>query len=183
LPGRGMQRPAAPHEHGSSSSGRDCHVRCPARYRHRAVGDRCGGLLGSYRELTLSAYRRDLLCFWQWCADHQLPPLAVRRPHLELYLRGPRSAWLCPSHHQPPPVHRRRDVQVRGHRRARCDQPDHGGDPAAGAVGGAAPHGAAPAGVRGRAQRRPPAQSHRSRAGRAAGPARPAGERSLQRPS
>jgi len=41
-------------------------------------------------------------------------------------------------------------VQVRGHRRARCDQPDHGGDPAAGAVGGAAPHGAAPAGVRGR---------------------------------
>ena len=45
------------------------------------------GFLARYREPTLSAYRRDLLCFWQWCADHQLPPLAVRRPHLELYLR------------------------------------------------------------------------------------------------
>jgi len=40
-----------------------------------------------YREPTTSAYRRDLRCFWQWCADHQLAPLAAKRPHLELYLR------------------------------------------------------------------------------------------------
>jgi len=45
------------------------------------------GFLARYREPTLSAYRRDLRCFWQWCADHQVEPLAVRRPHLELYLR------------------------------------------------------------------------------------------------
>jgi integrase/recombinase XerD len=43
------------------------------------------GYLARYREPALSAYRRDLRCFWQWCADHQLDPLAVRRPHLELY--------------------------------------------------------------------------------------------------
>jgi site-specific recombinase XerD len=45
------------------------------------------GFLARYHEPTLSAYRRDLRCFWQWCADHQVEPLAVRRPHLELYLR------------------------------------------------------------------------------------------------
>ena len=39
--------------------------------------------LARYREPTVSAYRRDLRCFWQWCADHKLEPLAVRRPHLE----------------------------------------------------------------------------------------------------
>ena len=42
------------------------------------------GFLARYREPTISAYRRDLRCFWQWCADHQLEPLAAKRPHLEL---------------------------------------------------------------------------------------------------
>ncbi len=45
------------------------------------------GFLARYREPTTSAYRQDLRCFWQWCADHQLAPLAAKRPHLELYLR------------------------------------------------------------------------------------------------
>ncbi|MGI8683156.1 MAG: tyrosine-type recombinase/integrase [Mycobacteriales bacterium] len=55
------------------------------------------GFLARYREPTLSAYRRDLLCFWQWCADHQLLPLAVRRPHLELYLRDLEARGYAPA--------------------------------------------------------------------------------------
>lgn len=43
--------------------------------------------LARYREPTVSAYRRDLRCFWAWCAEHDLVPLQARRPHLELYLR------------------------------------------------------------------------------------------------
>ena len=45
------------------------------------------GFLARYREPTLSAYRRDLQCFWAWCLERDLPPLSARRPHLELYLR------------------------------------------------------------------------------------------------
>ena len=45
------------------------------------------GFLARYREPTVSAYRRDLRCFWQWCADRDLAPLAAKRPHFELYLR------------------------------------------------------------------------------------------------
>jgi site-specific recombinase XerD len=45
------------------------------------------GFLARYREPTASAYRRDLRCFWQWCADRDLAPLAAKRPHIELYLR------------------------------------------------------------------------------------------------
>lgn len=41
-----------------------------------------------YREPTLSAYRADLRCFWQWCADQQIEPLSARRAHIELYLRA-----------------------------------------------------------------------------------------------
>ncbi len=35
----------------------------------------------------MSAYRLDLRCFWQWCADRDLAPLHAKRPHVELYLR------------------------------------------------------------------------------------------------
>ena len=38
---------------------------------------------GSSREHTES----DLRCFLAWCAEHNLDPLAARRPHLELYIR------------------------------------------------------------------------------------------------
>jgi hypothetical protein len=44
------------------------------------------GFLARYREPTVSAYRRDLRCFWKWCADHDLTPLAAKRPHVELQL-------------------------------------------------------------------------------------------------
>ena len=30
----------------------------------------------------------DLRCYLAWCAEHGLDPLAARRPHLELYIRG-----------------------------------------------------------------------------------------------
>ena len=36
--------------------------------------------LARYREPTVSAYRLDLRCFWNWCVDHDLQPLQVRRP-------------------------------------------------------------------------------------------------------
>ena len=29
----------------------------------------------------------DLRCYLAWCAEHDLDPLAARRPHLELYIR------------------------------------------------------------------------------------------------
>ena len=38
---------------------------------------------GSSREHTES----DLRCYLSWCAEHNLDPLATRRPHLELYIR------------------------------------------------------------------------------------------------
>ena len=41
-----------------------------------------------YREPTLSSYRTDLRCFWQWCAEQNLEPLAARRAHIELYIRA-----------------------------------------------------------------------------------------------
>lgn len=43
--------------------------------------------LARYREPTVSAYRLDLRCFWSWCVEHDLQPLQVMRPHVELYLR------------------------------------------------------------------------------------------------
>jgi hypothetical protein len=38
---------------------------------------------GSSREHTES----DLRCYLAWCAERGLDPLAVQRPHLELYIR------------------------------------------------------------------------------------------------
>jgi site-specific recombinase XerD len=38
---------------------------------------------GSSREHTES----DLRCYLAWCREHELDPLAARRPHLELYIR------------------------------------------------------------------------------------------------
>jgi hypothetical protein len=43
---------------------------------------------GSSREHTES----DLTCYLAWCAGRGLDPLAVRRPHLELYIR-----WMLPN--------------------------------------------------------------------------------------
>ncbi|HXZ78046.1 MAG TPA: hypothetical protein VEH31_45220 [Streptosporangiaceae bacterium] len=43
---------------------------------------------GSSREHTES----DLPCYLAWCAGRGLDPLALRRPHLELYIR-----WMLPN--------------------------------------------------------------------------------------
>lgn len=55
------------------------------------------GFLARYREPTLSAYRRDLRCFWAWCLERDLPPLSARRPHIELYLRDLERRGLAPA--------------------------------------------------------------------------------------
>ncbi len=55
------------------------------------------GFLARYREPTISAYRRDLHCFWQWCADRELVPLQARRPHIELYLRHLEARGYAPA--------------------------------------------------------------------------------------
>ncbi len=53
--------------------------------------------LARYREPTVSAYRRDLHSFWQWCADRDLAPLQARRPHIELYLRHLEARGYAPA--------------------------------------------------------------------------------------
>jgi len=55
------------------------------------------GFLARYREPTTGAYRQDLRCFWQWCADHQLAPLTAKRPHLKLYLRDLEQRGYAPA--------------------------------------------------------------------------------------
>jgi integrase/recombinase XerD len=55
------------------------------------------GFLARYREPTVSAYRRDLRSFWNWCAEHDLRPLEARRPHIELYLRDQERAGYAPA--------------------------------------------------------------------------------------
>jgi integrase/recombinase XerD len=63
---------------------------------------------GSSREHTQS----DLRCYLTWCAERALDPLAVRRPHLELYLR-----WMQEIRHfKPSTVSRRFSVVAGFHR-------------------------------------------------------------------
>jgi len=40
-----------------------------------------------YSGNTRAAYRRDLDAFFAWCADHDLAPLALERPHVAAYAR------------------------------------------------------------------------------------------------
>jgi len=122
------------------------------------------GFLARYREPTLSAYRRDLRCFWQWCAEHQLEPLTVRRPHLELYLRELEQRGYAPA-----TVSRRLSTVAGLFKYAVIDElvtanPTRGSQPSPGAMGRAAPHRAPPARVRCRAQRRPPPQPNTAHA-------------------
>jgi site-specific recombinase XerD len=53
--------------------------------------------LARYRGATLRAYQQDLLAFVRWCSARQLQPLAVERPHLELYLRWMENQGLAPA--------------------------------------------------------------------------------------
>ena len=55
---------------------------------------------GSSREHTES----DLRCYLSWCAEGGLDPLAVRRPHLELYIR-----WMQEVTDEPSGTYRSRE--------------------------------------------------------------------------
>lgn len=45
------------------------------------------GFLSRYKGLTLSSYRLHLNLWFRWCQAHELNPLEVQRPHIELWLR------------------------------------------------------------------------------------------------
>lgn len=132
------------------------------------------GFLARYRELTASAYRNDLRCFWAWCPQHDVQPLKARRARLELYLPDLQDKGYAGRHGQSASVDRRGPVPQRRHRPARHQQPHPGRHSAEGAVGGTVAHRAAAAGVRRRSDSRPAAQRRCPRARRAAGHARAA---------
>ncbi len=67
----------------------------PARERWDQTSYTVESFLARYRDLTLRAYRQDMLAFLRWCADRQLAPLTAERPHLELYLRWMESRGLA----------------------------------------------------------------------------------------
>ena len=56
----------------------------PARERWDPTSYAVASYLARYRDLTLRAYRQDMLAFLRWCAERQLAPLQAQRPHLEL---------------------------------------------------------------------------------------------------
>jgi integrase/recombinase XerD len=51
----------------------------------------------------------DLRCYLSWCGEHDLDPLAARRPHLELYIR-----WMQEIRHFKPSTVSRRFSVVAG---------------------------------------------------------------------
>ena len=69
----------------------------PARERWDQTSYAVASFLARYRDLTLRAYRQDMLAFLRWCAERQLAPLQAQRPHLELYLRWMESRGLAPA--------------------------------------------------------------------------------------
>ncbi len=70
---------------------------------------------GSSREHTES----DLRCYLAWCAGHTLDPLAVQRPHLELYIR-----WMQETcRFKPSTISRRFSVTAGFYRTCVIDRP------------------------------------------------------------
>ncbi len=69
----------------------------PARERWDQTSYAVASFLAHYRDLTLRAYRQDMLSFLRWCAERQLAPLQAERPHLELYLRWMEGEGLAPA--------------------------------------------------------------------------------------
>jgi site-specific recombinase XerD len=69
----------------------------PARERWDPTSYAVASFLARYRDLTLRAYRHDMLAVLRWCAERQLAPLEAQRPHLELYLRWMESRGLAPA--------------------------------------------------------------------------------------
>ena len=48
----------------------------------------CAGFLARYTGKTLDSYRIHLELWLRWCAQVGVDPLAVRRPHVEIWLRS-----------------------------------------------------------------------------------------------
>jgi site-specific recombinase XerD len=69
----------------------------PAREHWDQTSYAVASFLARYRDLTLRAYRHDMLAVLRWCAERQLAPLEAQRPHLELYLRWMESRGLAPA--------------------------------------------------------------------------------------
>jgi integrase/recombinase XerD len=69
----------------------------PARERWDQTSYAVASFLARYRDLTLRAYRQDMLAFLRWCSERHLAPLQAERPHLELYLRWMEGAGLAPA--------------------------------------------------------------------------------------
>jgi integrase/recombinase XerD len=72
-------------------------VYLPARERWDQTSYAVASFLARYRDLTLRAYRQDMLAFLRWCSERRLAPLQAERPHLELYLRWMESEGLAPA--------------------------------------------------------------------------------------
>lgn len=76
------------------------------------------GYLARYSGHTRESYTTDMKVFFAWCGDNGLEPFAVRRPHIELFVR-----WLeevrC---HKPASVSRRLSTIVGFYRFAAIDE-------------------------------------------------------------
>ena len=69
----------------------------PAREHWDSTSYAVASYLARYRDLTLRAYRQDMLAFLRWCTERDLDPLKAQRPHLELYLRWMESRGFAPA--------------------------------------------------------------------------------------
>ena len=69
----------------------------PAHERWDQTSYAVASFLARHRDLTLRAYRQDMLAFLRWYAERQLAPLEAQRPHLELYLRWMETQGLAPA--------------------------------------------------------------------------------------
>ena len=45
------------------------------------------GYFSKFHGATLRAYKQDLEQYFDWCAQQNLPPMAAKRFHVEMYLR------------------------------------------------------------------------------------------------
>jgi hypothetical protein len=72
------------------------------------------GYLAGYRGMTREAYTLDLRQFAGWCRDRSLALFAVRRADIEMFARDLENKGAGPGDGDPPPVHDRRVLQVRG---------------------------------------------------------------------
>ena len=131
--------------------------------------------LARYREPTLTAYTQDLRAFLGWCQTHDREPLRVTRGELEMHVRHLESRGYAAA-----TVARRFGTVATSYKYTVIDglipaSPAAAVPRAEGGLGGPEAHGAAPAGVRLPARRRPHLRPERPRPGVPARHARPPG--------